>query len=346
MKKIIILLTACLALTACYEDFIRDYDHSAIYTMYQYDLRTFILGEEDLEVSFTAALAGVINNEQDRSVKVSIDNSLLSSDLSVFSADGSAGAFTALDGLTGKGKFGATSQAYVTNEVRAAGIEELTPLPESYYSVSPGENLVIGKGNHTAKLRVTPTAKMFEDEKTLKPYYALAFHIDSADADEVPSEKSFQIMAVKVENSFYGYWYHGGRTVVAKNKDGATVSEIAYAYTLPQPDNRIYTLKTEGVRSVLTDKIANMPGQLRLVFGGNNVITVEDPTGAREIRPINGQISHHNGAKLLQDRKIFLNYCWNNGDGTSTYVVDTLFFRNRVRDGMSEWQDENPAHYE
>ena len=137
MKKIIILLTACLALTACYEDFIRDYDHSAIYTMYQYDLRTFILGEEDLEVSFTAALAGVINNEQDRSVKVSIDNSLLSSDLSVFSADGSAGAFTALDGLTGKGKFGATSQAYVTNEVRAAGIEELTPLPESYYSVSP-----------------------------------------------------------------------------------------------------------------------------------------------------------------------------------------------------------------
>ncbi len=346
MKKTIILLSVCLLMTACYEDFVRDYDFSAVYTMYQYDLRTFIPGEEDLEVSFTAALAGVIENDRDRNVRVSIDNSLLSSDLSVFSEDGSAGAFTALDGLMGKGNFGATSQPYVTAEMAAAGLSELAPLPESYYTASPGGNLVIGKGNHTAKLRISPTPQLFEDEKTLKPYYALAFRIDQADADKVLPERCFQIMAIKVENSFYGNWYHGGRRVVVNDQSGKVVSDEVYSFQIPQPDTRVYTLTTEGMNSVLTNKISNQAGQLRLIFGTDGEITVEDPSGMREIRPLNGRHSSHNGAKLLQDRKIFLNYTWNNGDGTSSYVTDTLFFRNRMRDGMSEWQDENPNHYE
>ena len=32
-------------------------------------------------------------------------------------------------------------------------------------------------------------------------------------------------------------------------------------------------------------------------------------------------------------------------DGTVTEVTDTLTFRNRIRDGVNEWQDENPQHY-
>ena len=346
MKRTIAILAVCFAMTACYDDFVRDYDYSAVYSAYQYDLRTFIPGEEDLEVSFTVALSGVIDNDRDRKVHVSIDKNLLTSDLSVLDEDGETAPFTALDGLKGNGKFGDMSRNYVKNEVSAAGLTALTPLPEAYYTQSPSSDLVIAKGSHTAKLRLTPTPEMFKDEKMLKPYYALAFKIEDADADRIPSKKCFQIMAVKVENSFYGNWYHGGRMIVSKDKDGSVISENKYAFSLPQADNRIYALRTESVQSVLTDKIANQPGTLRLVFGGNNTVTVEDPSGEREIRPVNGKRSYHNGAKLLQDRKIFLNYCWNNGDGTSTYVVDTLFFRNRVRDGMSEWQDENPAHYE
>lgn len=30
---------------------------------------------------------------------------------------------------------------------------------------------------------------------------------------------------------------------------------------------------------------------------------------------------------------------------TVSYVTDTLTFRNRIRDGVNEWQDENPDHY-
>lgn len=55
--------------------------------------------------------------------------------------------------------------------------------------------------------------------------------------------------------------------------------------------------------------------------------------------------SGYNNAKLLQDRKIFLNYSFANVDGTKSVVTDTLTFRNRIRDGVNEWQDENPEHY-
>ncbi len=55
--------------------------------------------------------------------------------------------------------------------------------------------------------------------------------------------------------------------------------------------------------------------------------------------------SGYNNAKLLQDRKIFLNYSFANADGTKSVVTDTLTFRNRIRDGVNEWQDENPEHY-
>ena len=34
------------------------------------------------------------------------------------------------------------------------------------------------------------------------------------------------------------------------------------------------------------------------------------------------------------------------GDGTFTVVRDTLTFRNRIRDGVNEWQDENPKNYD
>jgi membrane-bound lytic murein transglycosylase D len=46
-----------------------------------------------------------------------------------------------------------------------------------------------------------------------------------------------------------------------------------------------------------------------------------------------------------EDRKIVLNYQYVNGTET-IHAHETLTFRNRMRDGVNEWQDENPAHYE
>ena len=56
--------------------------------------------------------------------------------------------------------------------------------------------------------------------------------------------------------------------------------------------------------------------------------------------------SSFNNAKLLQKRQIFLNYRYvNTATGYTWNCTDTLTFRNRIRDGINEWQDEDPSHY-
>ena len=342
MKRTILVLSAMLVLTSCYEDYVRDFDYSAAYAAFQYDLRTFVYGE-DVEIGFTTALGGVLSNDKDRKVNVQIDNSLLTSDLSVFDPSHRTAPFTAMDGMMGAAPLGTLSQDYVTVEITDAGIESLQPLPESYYTTSGA--VKIKQGYHTGDLFLYPTEEMFKDEKMLKPYYALGFLITSADVDSLITEKSFQIMAVKVENRFWGNWYHGGRRVVIKNSNGSPMSDDRYQLEIPQGDTKNYVLTTETVNSVVTDKLSNTAGSLRLTFLADNEIKVEDVSGEKEIRNILGQPSHHNGAKLIQDREIYLNYAYSNGDGTTTYVTDTLAFRNRIRDGINEWQDENTKNY-
>lgn len=73
-------------------------------------------------------------------------------------------------------------------------------------------------------------------------------------------------------------------------------------------------------------------------------ITVSQAVGSKVVVLPDGE-STFNRPKLLQERKLFLKYKYANADGTTSYATDTLTFRNRIRDGVNEWQDENPSHY-
>jgi hypothetical protein len=43
---------------------------------------------------------------------------------------------------------------------------------------------------------------------------------------------------------------------------------------------------------------------------------------------------------------LILKYKYTNaGNGWTYHCTDTIQFRNRLRDGINEWQDENPSHY-
>ena len=76
MKKLLIPLIALFFVTGCYDSYVRDFDYTAVYAAYQYDLRTFVLGEE-AKFDFTVALGGVMANDRDRPVEVALDESLL-----------------------------------------------------------------------------------------------------------------------------------------------------------------------------------------------------------------------------------------------------------------------------
>jgi hypothetical protein len=97
-------------------------------------------------------------------------------------------------------------------------------------------------------------------------------------------------------------------------------------------------LVTNGFSDQVTSK-----EEMRLTLDGT-VITVGSNTGATNQVTADGS-SSFNRPKLLQDRKLFLKYKYKNNQGNCCYATDTLTFRNRLRDGVNEWQDENPTHY-
>jgi len=70
------------------------------------------------------------------------------------------------------------------------------------------------------------------------------------------------------------------------------------------------------------------------------------PLGTEDVVITPDGESTYNNTKLLQERKLILKYKFTNTVNTFTYhCTDTLTFRNRIRDGVNEWQDENPSHY-
>lgn len=158
--------------------------------------------------------------------------------------------------------------------------------------------------------------------------------------------KVLTVIGLKYENMLFGNYWHGGVTIV-KNANGEVVDTKRYYTQIPQPDNQVWTLTTVAPTTLITNKIADgtVPGNLKL--------TLNHQTGRIEIDSDNPELEvaadgecSFNCAKLLQERKIYLKYSFRNSDGTTSHATDTLTFRNRIRDGINEWQDENPEHYE
>lgn len=302
--------------TSCYEDYVRDFDHTGAFIAYQYDLRTFVLGEGE-QFKVTVALAGTMKNDQDRNVELVSDPALLSG---------------ALENLKNASM---TSAAYVSKEITAANLTALTPLPETHYTTEGIDGLCIKKGNHTAAITLRATEDMKNDAKVYAPYYAVAYRIQSADVDELVEGKDFTVIAVKCENRFYGTW---SRTteIVSYDAAGQEISTDRSEQSLA--DEKCYTLSTVDAVTVKSDRRAGTAGEMILAFNGND-ITVSSSDGK-----VTGTGSF-DGSKLLQNRKLNLEYTVTAEDGTRQEVKETLYFRNRMRDGVNEWQDENPENY-
>ena len=81
-------------------------------------------------------------------------------------------------------------------------------------------------------------------------------------------------------------------------------------------------------------------GKMDIIIGEDGAVTVTDPESR-----ITDLGSSWNEDVLLQNRKIYMNYQYPDADGNTVVVTDTLTFRNRVLDGINEYQDNNPEHY-
>jgi hypothetical protein len=324
MKKSFIILILSIALVSCYDEYIKDFDYSSVYFPYQVDVRSVIVGEGINKMEIGVTLGGVMNNTRDRNVSFILDNALITPEI-----------LTKMQGST---------EPHIKAAV--ASLTTLLPLPPSYYTLSNGNTMVIKPGQScgTVTLKVDSIA-FLSDPGTIKSTYVLPFYITTADVDTIIQPKRYNVVGIKYENMLFGNYLHGGVTTV-KDAAGTTIQTITYVTAVNQTNSQIWSLTTAAPNAVVSNGYSNQTSttktEIKLTLNGTD-ITVGSATGSTNTYSANGA-STYNAAKLLQNRKILLNYKYVVGANTY-YCQDTLTFRNRLRDGVNEWQDEDPSHY-
>ena len=325
MKKLLAFIILSVAAVSCYEDYIHDYIYTGIYFPYQIDVRTFVVGE-DMKIEIGAALGGVRKNNIDREVTFRIDPTLITP--------------AVLAQMKG------SSLTFIKEAV--VPVAALQLAPSNYYTLSNTSKMIIKAGQHMGSIVVKADSVNFLNDSinTLWATYALPFYIEKADADTILESKRYNIVGLKFENMLFGNYWHGGQARI--ERPGLPDSIYTYKTEIPTAEAKIWVLTTSGPSTLrcngYLDQTASK-SQMKLILKGNKVYVDSVKNATYLIQP-DGE-SLFNNAKLLQERKIFLKYKYlNPGNGWTYHCTDTLKFRNRIRDGINEWQDENPAHYQ
>lgn len=312
MKKLVLSALAVLSLASCYDDYIKDYDYSSISFAQQINTRTVVIGEGQ-KIKFGAMLSGVMKNNSNRKVLFELDNSLITPQV--------------LEQMK-------KSSTYIKNAV--SGVEKLKPMPEGYVTFSNDEEIVIPKGDHFGTISVTATDRFIADPASIKATYVLPFRIVSADADSVNQAKNTSLIGLHYEHMLFGTYLRNGVTKIV-NAQGQEVQTQSTT-------GKNWTLKTVSPNSLVTSLVENSrKGSMKITLQGEKILI--SPVDGSEIQVTPEGESTYNNAKLLQERKLFLKYKFSDKAGNTYHVSDTLSFEHRIRDGVKEWQDENPEHY-
>jgi len=332
MKKLLAFILLSIALVSCYDNYILDYPITAVYFPYQIDVRTFVVGE-GMKVEVGAALGGTRDNPKDRNVNFTFDNTLLAPALV---------------------KMKIASQGYI--KTPTATVVTLLPMPTNYYTISNTGLMVIKAGWHSGSVVIKPDSVNFltDSVKTIIATYALPFKITTApEVDSILEPKRTNVVGFKFEHKLFGMYWHGGAAVI--NRPSKPDSTYAYKTTIPTAESNVWTLRTIGPQTLATNAYytagASATKNELLIVLKNGKVYVSSAVGSTYTYTADGE-STYNNPKLLQKRMLILKYKYTvplvpvtATSGFTYHCVDTIAFRNRLRDGINEWQDENPSHY-
>ena len=329
MKKyLFISLASLLGLTSCYDDYVKDNPTQAVGFANQTDVRSVIVGE-GMKFSTGVALGGIIDNDRNRLINYEIDYSLVNDEtLSAMKSH----LFSYIQDL-------------------CKPIDALEALPADEYRLRPDGGVdgvvLIREGSHLGQIVIkVDSVKFLSDVSRTTPRFVIPLRLTDGNDTGLIEGKTTSVIGVRYENMLFGNYWHGGETVVT-DASGQEVNRIQYYTTVPQADTKVWTLTTVEPMALTANAVGGelngSSAQLKLIQGADGQITVASVDGALyEVQP-DGACSF-NRAKLLQDRKIFLKYKYEK-DGLTYHATDTLTFRNRIRDGVNEWQDEHPENY-
>jgi len=327
MKKILAFIILSIVMVSCYDEYLLDYPITSIYFPIQQDVRTFVVGE-GMKIEVGVSLGGVKQNTKDRNVGFILEPALIT-----------PARLTSMK---------TSSWGYIKNA--ATPVAALQQLPTNYYQMTPSSTMVIKSGWHGGTVVIKADSANFLNDslKTIVSTYVLPFYITSADADSILYNKRTNVVGLMFENKLFGNYWHGGAAVV--NRPSKSDTTIIYKTTIPIQENLIWSLTTAGP-STLTcngfykNTVTIGKKQLNLTLKGTKLY-LSASAGASFVFSQDGECTF-NDAKLLQERKIFLKYKYTETVSPfyTYHCTDTLTFRNRMRDGINEWQDENPSHY-
>lgn len=208
-------------------------------------------------------------------------------------------------------------------------------LPTSYYTLSSPDKIVIPKGSVQGFVDVQFNEEKFKNDPLTLAYaantgaYAIALRIIETDADSINANFKTTVIPVKYINTYEGNYFVYSEIT----KPDGTVQKIG--------DLKDYV--TNPVRAFSTTSfdqvtVVGIADQTSATYKMSFKV---DANGTVAISPVVGslyQVSQDGECKWDKAKRWFtVGYQYTTTAGTFK-VKETMIFRNRMRDGISEWR--------
>jgi hypothetical protein len=248
ITRLILTLSVIMSFSACerYEDYIKDYDYSAVYFGSQKPLRTLVTREnkEFLDFKIGVVLSGLLENNSDQWVTFEIDTTLFQT-------------------VTGASNF--------------------KLLPENWYSFSISENkIIIPKGEFLGDFTVSIKKTEFTaDPLSLGNKYALPLKIIDSSADsilrgsDVVKGKDYTILVVKYISEFSGTYYVRGEQAELDAQGNVIESTKVKYWNDDWSKNKTRSFVTKSLNECeMTGMGTQESDKVKVTFGANHEVTL------------------------------------------------------------------------
>ncbi|WP_157493614.1 DUF1735 domain-containing protein [Draconibacterium sediminis] len=217
-----------------YEDYVEDYDYSAVYFGTQKPLRT-VVARDVMQFKFGVALGGKRENTVSETAKYVIDPNLLQT---------------------------------------VEGADQFTLLPTDYYTLSDDGEFVVSAGEFIGDVTLTLDKALFTaDPDAVANTYALPVRVTEATTDTVLAGMDYSIIVVKYISPYHGTYYSKGveyeldgtgtqvNSVVFSNKD------LSKNMTKDFSTLALNTISTDKISAATN-------GQIDLTVGTDNSVEI------------------------------------------------------------------------
>lgn len=284
MKKFVLILSIILigVFISCESDEVTfpDFDYSAVYFAYQSPVRTLVLGDDDVfdnsldnqnKFIIMATLAGVYHNNNNITIDVRVDNSLVSN---------------------------------LKFETAAGG--DVVALPSDYYNLPSNMQMVIPPGRMMGGLEVELTDAFFADTASFTTNYVIPLVMDNVNgADTIllgeTAEgiergaairtnaehwsilpKDYTLYAIKYINPWHGNYLRRGKEVVGGSTEYVYREEFVERDQVCSAVTRSRDQVAVRLNATGADRI-NIPFELLLHFDDNNNCVISSANDAATI---------------------------------------------------------------